>query len=124
MDGQLIPGRDDYFFITPAWRNLFENHFTVQFNHRVMAYALVALAIWHAVSLSRSGAPRAARATANAVAGLMLGHGGARHPHAAACCACLARAGCIRPMRRSMLIMVTVHAQRLAAAPAQRPARA
>ncbi len=28
------------FFITPAWRNLFENVLTVQFDHRMMAYAI------------------------------------------------------------------------------------
>ena len=44
---------------TPAWRNLFENALTVQFNHRMMAYALLALALAASRSMSRGRAPRA-----------------------------------------------------------------
>jgi cytochrome c oxidase assembly protein subunit 15 len=36
MDGQLIP--KGLFIMEPAWRNLFENAMTVQFNHRLIAY--------------------------------------------------------------------------------------
>lgn len=42
MDGGLLP--DDYAALTPFWLNLFENHATVQFNHRVLAYATAILA--------------------------------------------------------------------------------
>ena len=40
--------------IQPAWRNLFENTLTVQFNHRMVAYAIWALATLHACDAWRS----------------------------------------------------------------------
>ena len=46
MDGAIIPG--DLFVIEPAWRNLFENPKTVQFIHRMFAYAVLVVALWHA----------------------------------------------------------------------------
>lgn len=51
MDGQLIP--DGILVMSPWWINLSENIATVQFNHRMTAYVLVALAIWHAVRMVR-----------------------------------------------------------------------
>jgi cytochrome c oxidase assembly protein subunit 15 len=42
MDGALVP--DGLLFMDPWWINAFENHMTVQFVHRVGAYALLALA--------------------------------------------------------------------------------
>lgn len=56
IDGALIPDASRLFFAEPWWRNLFENTLTVQFNHRVTAYALFALAVWHLVDLIRSKA--------------------------------------------------------------------
>lgn len=41
MDGAFIP--DGLGVMEPAWRNMFENALTVQFNHRILAYVLVAL---------------------------------------------------------------------------------
>jgi cytochrome c oxidase assembly protein subunit 15 len=38
MDGKLIP--DGLWVMTPSWRNLFENALTVQFMHRMIAYAI------------------------------------------------------------------------------------
>ena len=57
IDGALIPSVDRLWFETPLWRNLFENALTVQFNHRMAAYALWLAAILHAVdvAVSRSG---------------------------------------------------------------------
>ncbi len=52
MDGQLIP--TGMYAMEPWWVNIAENITTVQFNHRVMASVLVALALWQAVSLWRS----------------------------------------------------------------------
>lgn len=43
MDGQLVP--KGLFVMEPAWRNLFENAMTVQFNHRIIAY-LVATCVF------------------------------------------------------------------------------
>ncbi|MEA2883097.1 MAG: heme a synthase [Bradyrhizobium sp.] len=62
IDGALIPSAQRLWFETPWWRNLFENGLTVQFEHRMMAYALFVLAILHAVDAVRS---RAATATVN-----------------------------------------------------------
>jgi cytochrome c oxidase assembly protein subunit 15 len=55
IDGSFIPSGTDLFFGQPLWRNLFENHLTVQFEHRMTAYALVALALFHAIDARRLG---------------------------------------------------------------------
>jgi cytochrome c oxidase assembly protein subunit 15 len=48
IDGVLVPSPDRLWFIQPAWRNLFENTLTVQFDHRMIAYAIWLLAVFHA----------------------------------------------------------------------------
>lgn len=48
MDGALIPG--GLFTQMPAWVNLFENPKTVQFVHRIGAYTVLALSIWHVIA--------------------------------------------------------------------------
>jgi cytochrome c oxidase assembly protein subunit 15 len=58
IDGGLIPSAARLFFYVPWWRNLFENALTVQFEHRMMAYTLFALAVWHAIDAARSRAGR------------------------------------------------------------------
>ena len=52
MDGAIIPG--DLFVIEPAWRNLFENPKTVQFVHRMFAYTVLLVALWHAIATTRA----------------------------------------------------------------------
>ncbi|MFC6488523.1 COX15/CtaA family protein [Nitratireductor sp. GCM10026969] len=52
MDGALVP--QGLFTQAPAWINLFENPKTVQFVHRLGAYAMLALALWHAVSTGQA----------------------------------------------------------------------
>ncbi len=47
MDGQWVP--DGLNVMQPAWRNIFENALTVQFNHRMIAYFILILAVWHAL---------------------------------------------------------------------------
>ena len=42
------------FFDTPLWRNFFENALTVQFDHRMLAYAIFILALWHALDVART----------------------------------------------------------------------
>ena len=44
MDGDFVPV--GYFIQNPAWRNFFENTAAIQFNHRVLAYIILAFAIW------------------------------------------------------------------------------
>ena len=56
IDGALIPSASRLFFETPWWRNLFDNTLTVQFEHRMTAYALFVLAILHALDAVRSRA--------------------------------------------------------------------
>jgi heme a synthase len=60
IDGALIPSAERLFFEQPWWRNLFDNTLTVQFEHRMVAYALLVLAILHAVDAVRSRAGTAA----------------------------------------------------------------
>jgi heme a synthase len=60
IDGGLIPSAARLFFETPWWRNLFDNALTVQFEHRMVAYALFALAVLHALDAVRSRAGTAA----------------------------------------------------------------
>ena len=54
IDGNaLIPSAARLWFEDPWWRNLFENALTVQFEHRMTAYALLALAVLHAIDATR-----------------------------------------------------------------------
>lgn len=71
MDGRFIPPLENLTRNAPVWMNLLDNVTTVQFQHRMMAYVLVALALWHAVDATRDFAGAAAR-RARALAGLML----------------------------------------------------
>lgn len=59
MDGAVIPG--DLLVIEPVWRNFFESPKTVQFVHRMFAYALLVAALWHAIATTRI-APRTTHA--------------------------------------------------------------
>ena len=59
IDGAFIPSAARLFFEEPWWRNLFDNALTVQFEHRMTAYALLALALWHAIDATRSRAASA-----------------------------------------------------------------
>src|SRR3954471_16968758 len=54
IDGALIPSAERLWFETPAWRNLFENTLTVQFDHRIVAYALWIVAVLHLVDVIRA----------------------------------------------------------------------
>ena len=56
IDGAFIPSAERLLFEQPWWRNLFDNTLTVQFEHRMTAYALLALAILHALDALRARA--------------------------------------------------------------------
>lgn len=45
IDGAFIPPVDDLAMLAPVWRNFVDNVLTVQFQHRMAAYALLALAL-------------------------------------------------------------------------------
>jgi cytochrome c oxidase assembly protein subunit 15 len=56
IDGAFIPSAARLWFEQPWWRNLFDNTLTVQFEHRMTAYVLLALAALHAFDAVRSRA--------------------------------------------------------------------
>jgi heme a synthase len=60
IDGAFIPSAARLWFEEPWWRNLFDNTLTVQFEHRMTAYALFVLAMVHALDVIRSRAGAAA----------------------------------------------------------------
>jgi cytochrome c oxidase assembly protein subunit 15 len=68
MDGRLFP--TGLFGLPPALRSLWDDVTTVQFDHRVAAYAVVAFALAQAVWAARAGGARARRA--GVVAGAAL----------------------------------------------------
>ncbi len=61
IDGALVPDASRLWFEAPWWKNLFENHLTVQFQHRMLAYTIWLLAIWHAFDATRLPAGHPAR---------------------------------------------------------------
>lgn len=66
MDGAFIPS--GLWIMAPAWINHFENVLTVQFQHRMMAYLIVALGLWTIWAVYRSGVARHLRGAAHGVA--------------------------------------------------------
>jgi cytochrome c oxidase assembly protein subunit 15 len=54
IDGAFVPPRSALFSLEPLWRNWFENILTVQFAHRMTAYALCLLAVLHLADVGRS----------------------------------------------------------------------
>jgi cytochrome c oxidase assembly protein subunit 15 len=55
IDGHVVPAAANLFFNEPWWRNLFENPLTVQFTHRMMAYALWVVVLAHAIDSVGAG---------------------------------------------------------------------
>jgi len=73
IDGAFIPSAARLWFEEPWWRNLFDNTLTVQFEHRMTAYALLILAGLHAIDAMRSRAGTAVIGGAwSLVAAIML----------------------------------------------------
>ena len=62
MDGDLIPS--GLLALDPAISNFFENHLTVQFDHRMLAYLLTLLVFWHVRNILREENTQAVRQTA------------------------------------------------------------
>lgn len=54
IDGSFVPSAERLLFLQPAWRNFFENTLTVQFDHRMIGYAIWILACLHAVDAWRN----------------------------------------------------------------------
>lgn len=59
IDGAFIP--DGLFAHQTWWRNFFENMLTAQFDHRMVAYLVTILAVWHWFAARRSGSREAAQ---------------------------------------------------------------
>ena len=72
IDGTLVPSAQALFFETPWWRNLLDNHLTVQFLHRMSAYLLLLVAVWHVVDVRRSVGRSQMSRTSHMLAGLVL----------------------------------------------------
>jgi cytochrome c oxidase assembly protein subunit 15 len=68
IDGTLVPAPERLWFETPIWRNFFENTLTVQFDHRMLAYAIWLLAVAHAIDALRSESDRRVRRDATLLA--------------------------------------------------------
>jgi cytochrome c oxidase assembly protein subunit 15 len=115
IDGAVVPAH--LFDAQPAWRNLFENPLTVQFDHRMAAYALWVVALLHALDVARTrGGPAltgalviAAAVTIQACLGILT------LVHAAPVALALAHQG----MAIAVLALAVIHAQRLAPMHAQ-----
>jgi cytochrome c oxidase assembly protein subunit 15 len=70
MDGALIP--QGLGAVSPWWANLFENALTVQFNHRLLAYAIAVAVGWHLWSVLRGMPDSPAKASGLVLAGTVL----------------------------------------------------
>ena len=67
IDGVLVPEASRLFANTPLWRNFFENTLTVQFGHRMLAYAIWLGALAHVFDTWRTARGRPALAGAVAL---------------------------------------------------------
>ena len=67
MDGELVPSLQALFVVKPWIENFVDNVTLVQFNHRLVAYILLAAALIHAWRLRGTPAFRRARALAGLV---------------------------------------------------------
>jgi len=54
IDGALVPHAAQLFSATPAWRNFFENGLTVQFDHRMLGYAIWLFAALYLTYVARN----------------------------------------------------------------------
>jgi heme a synthase len=60
IDGAFVPEGSRLFVQTPLWRNFFENTLTVQFDHRMLAYAIWLCALAHVFDVGRTALGRPA----------------------------------------------------------------
>ena len=71
IDGYFWPPSDKLTLLTPLWRNFLDNILLVQFQHRMTAYVLLAVALAQVFYASRVAAGSRAQRRAIAVAGLV-----------------------------------------------------
>lgn len=72
MDGDLIPPASALFVVKPWIENFVDNVILVQFNHRLVAYGIVAFALWHAWAVYRRAPASKTAGRAAGMAGLMV----------------------------------------------------
>jgi cytochrome c oxidase assembly protein subunit 15 len=72
IDGYFWPPLDKLTLLSPLWRNFLDNILLVQFQHRMTAYVLLALALAQALYTSQVAAGSKAQRRAFAVAGLVV----------------------------------------------------
>lgn len=72
MDGVLVPPGSQLFAQTPFWENFVDNVALVQFNHRIGAYILFAVALWNVLKLRRAAPGSGGAKRSTAIAGLVL----------------------------------------------------
>lgn len=70
MDGQIVP--PGLWVMTPWYLNPFENVTAAQFNHRMVAYLIVAVALWQAISIVRAPSSAGLRASVMMLAGAIV----------------------------------------------------
>ena len=112
IDGTFIPSGERLFFEQPAWRNFFENALMVQFQHRMLAYALVLLVLLHLLDVGRSASRTPIYSGARALAWVVImqvGVGIATLTHAAPISLSLIH----QSMAVLLLTAAVLHAQRL-----------
>jgi cytochrome c oxidase assembly protein subunit 15 len=70
IDGAFVPDATRLFLVTPVWRNFFENTLTVQFDHRMLAYAIWIAVMLHVfdIALTANGSRRKLLVSAGLVA--------------------------------------------------------
>jgi cytochrome c oxidase assembly protein subunit 15 len=71
IDGYFWPPFDKLTFLSPLWRNFLDNILLVQFQHRMIAYALLAFALAQALYASQAAMGSRAVRRAWALAGLV-----------------------------------------------------
>ena len=72
MDGRFVPPLEHLTNLSPFWLNLLENVTTVQFNHRMTAYAVLIVALLHLWQVARGAPGTKAAKRAVAMSGLVL----------------------------------------------------
>jgi cytochrome c oxidase assembly protein subunit 15 len=72
MDGSLVPPASALFSVSPLIENFVDNLVLVQFNHRLVAYVIVAFGLWQAWRTWRLAPATGAARRATALAGLAL----------------------------------------------------
>ena len=72
MDGTVVPPASTLFVVTPWFENFVDNVALVQFNHRLVAYAVVLFALGHAWAWFRRAPGSAPARRATVLAGLVL----------------------------------------------------